>query len=95
MSPSAASALPRPTPAYRWLALVLASLAMFGNYYAYDALNPVVDLLRTQEGLDYGQIAQLSTAYNIAALLVLLAGGLLIDRFGARRAICSVSVPSP
>jgi MFS family permease len=87
MFPSAASALPRPTPAYRWLALVLASLAMFGNYYAYDALNPVVDLLRTQEGLDYGQIAQLSTAYNIAALLVLLAGGLLIDRFGARRAI--------
>jgi MFS family permease len=79
--------LPPPTPAWRWVALVLASLAMFGNYYAYDALNPVVDLLREQQGLDYGQVGQLSTAYNIAALLVLLAGGYVIDRFGARRAI--------
>ena len=35
----AVATLPRPTPAYRWIALVLASLAMFGNYYAYDALN--------------------------------------------------------
>ncbi len=60
---------------------------MFGNYYAYDALNPVVDLLRTQQGLDYGQVGMLSTAYNIAALLVLLAGGYAIDRWGTRRAI--------
>jgi MFS family permease len=79
--------LPPPTPAWRWVALVLASLAMFGDYYACDALNPVVDLLREQQGLDYGQVGQLSTAYNIAALLVLLAGGYVIDRFGARRAI--------
>ena len=84
---NAVAPLPRPTPAWRWAALVFASLAMFGNYYAYDALNPVVDLLREQQGLDYGQIGRLSTAYNIAALLVLLAGGYVIDRFGARRAI--------
>ena len=34
---------------------------MFGNYYAYDALNPVVDLLRDQRGFSYGQIGALST----------------------------------
>jgi MFS family permease len=88
----AVATLPRPTPAYRWIALVLASLAMFGNYYAYDALNPVVDLLRAQEGLDYGQVGRLSTAYNVAALLVLLAGGYVIDRFGARRAIVAFAL---
>ena len=33
--------LPRPTAPQRWLALLLVSLAMFGNYYIYDALNPV------------------------------------------------------
>lgn len=71
---------------------MLASLAMFGNYYAYDALNPVVDLLRAQEGLDYGQVGRLSTAYNVAALLVLLAGGYVIDRFGARRAIVAFAL---
>ena len=79
--------LPPPTPAWRWIALVLASLAMFGNYYVYDALNPVVDLLREQQGLDYGQIGRLSSAYNLAALLMLLVGGFVVDRFGARRAI--------
>ena len=87
-----AATLPRPTSAYRWVALVLASLAMFGNYYAYDALNPVVDLLRDQKGLDYAQVGQLSTAYNVAALLVLLAGGYVIDRFGAGRAIVAFAL---
>lgn len=77
----------RPTALQRWWVLLLVSVAMFGNYYAYDALNPVVDLLRSQRGLDYGQIGTLSTAYNVAALLVLLAGGYAIDRWGTRRAI--------
>ena len=82
------SATPQgPTQSQRWWALLLVSLAMFGNYYAYDALNPVVDLLRSQRGLDYGQVGMLSTAYNIAALLVLLAGGYAIDRWGTRVAI--------
>lgn len=81
------AATPRPTAWQRWWVLLLVSVAMFGNYYAYDALNPVVDLLRTQQGLDYGQVGMLSTAYNIAALLVLLAGGYAIDRWGTRRAI--------
>ena len=71
----------------RWWALLLVSLAMFGNYYAYDALNPVVDLLRSQRGLDYAQVGMLSTVYNVAALLVLLLGGYAIDRWGTRRAI--------
>lgn len=76
-----------PNAGQRWWALLLVSLAMFGNYYAYDALNPVVDLLRAQRGLDYGQVGMLSTAYNAAALLVLLLGGYAIDRWGTRRAI--------
>lgn len=82
-----ASALPLPTPAQRWLALTLVSLAMFGNYYIYDSIGPVVDLLQSQMGFSYGQIGMLSTAYSVAALLVLLAGGYIIDRFGTRSAI--------
>jgi MFS family permease len=76
-----------PNARQRWWALLLVSVAMFGNYYAYDALNPVVDLLRSQRGLDYGQVGMLSTVYNVAALLVLLLGGYAIDRWGTRRAI--------
>jgi MFS family permease len=82
-----ATVLPRPTPLQRWLVLLFVSLAMFGNYYVYDALGPVIDLLREQLGFSYRQIGMLSTAYNVAALLVLLAGGYVIDRFGTKIAI--------
>lgn len=86
------TALPRPTPIYRWAVLLCVSLAMFGNYYVYDSLWPVVDLLRSDAGFSYAQIGMLSTAYNIAALLVLLAGGYIIDRFGTKKAITLFAV---
>lgn len=79
--------LPRPTPLQRWTALVLVSLAMFGNYYVFDSLGPVVDLMRSQLGFSFAQIGLFSTAYSVAALLVLLAGGWAIDRFGTRTAL--------
>jgi MFS family permease len=84
--------LPRPTPIQRWTALVLVSLAMFGNYYLYDALGPVVDLMRSQMGFSFAQIGLFSTAYSVAALLVLLAGGWVIDRFGTRTALLVFAV---
>ena len=74
-------------PSYRWLVLAFVSLAMFGNYYSFDALNPVGPLLESQLGFTQAQIGLLDTSYNIAALLVLLAGGVFIDCAGAKRAI--------
>ncbi len=79
--------LPPPSPMYRWAVLVFISLAMFGNYYVYDSLGPVIDLLREQLGFSYAQVGQLVTIYNIAAILVLLAGGYIIDRWGTKKAI--------
>ncbi len=87
MSSHTYSALPRPTPFQRWSVLLFVSLAMFGNYYLYDALGPVIDLMRNQLGFSYQQIGMLSSAYNWAAILVLLAGGVIIDRFGTKVAI--------
>ncbi len=81
------AALPPPSPLQRWTALLFVSLAMFGNYYVYDALGPVVDLMRSQLGFSHAQVGWLYTAYSIAALLVLLAGGWFIDRFGTRLAL--------
>ena len=79
--------LPLPPPFYRWLVLLCISLAMFGNYYVYDSLGPVIDLMRDQLGFSYQQIGWLSTGYNLAAIGVLLIGGVMIDRFGTQRAI--------
>jgi MFS family permease len=74
----------RPTaPAhFRWLVLLACSLAMFGVYYVFDALYPVTPLLEKTFGFTGEQIGQLDTAYNVAALLTLIAGGILIDRMG-------------
>jgi MFS family permease len=76
----------------RWMVLVFVSLAMFGNYYAFDALNPVGPLLESQLGFTQAQIGLLDTAYNIAALLILLVGGVIIDRAGTKRAMVGFGI---
>ena len=76
-----------PPPAYRWAVLVFLSLAMFGNYYPYDAVAPVADLLAQQLGFRDEQIGMLFSVYSIAAVLVLLVGGYIIDRYGTRHSI--------
>jgi MFS family permease len=82
---TAATGRSEPPRSYRWTVLVFASLAMFGNYYPYDAVAPVADLLSSQLGFTDEQIGSLYSAYSVAAVLVLLAGGYLIDRYGTKR----------
>ena len=41
---------PQPPLALRWGVLVLVSVAMFGNYYVYDSIAPLANILRTQLG---------------------------------------------
>lgn len=84
--------LPEPTRFYRWLVLLFVSLAMFGNYYVFDALNPVGPLLESQLGFTQAQIGLLDTSYNVAALLILLAGGVIIDRAGTKRAMVAFAI---
>jgi MFS family permease len=78
-------ARPEPTRGFRWLVLLACSVAMFGNYYVFDALYPVTPFLQDQLGFSDQQVGLLDTAYNVAALLTLLAGGVLIDRLGTAR----------
>jgi len=88
-SPPAAgpAAAPEPGPGARWLVLLAVSVAMFGTYYAFDALNPVGPMLEGQLGFSQVQIGLLDSAYNVAAFLVLVAGGVVVDRAGTRRAV--------
>jgi MFS family permease len=80
---------PEPPPYFRWAALVCLSLAMFGNYYPYDAVAPVADLLASQLGYTDEQIGSLYSIYSVAAVLVLLAGGYIIDRYGAKHSMAA------
>jgi MFS family permease len=87
MDPVPGAARPEPSRGYRWLVLAFVSLGMFGNYYVFDAMNPVGPLLESQLGFTQAQIGLLDSAYNVAALLVLIAGGVVIDRVGTKRAM--------
>jgi hypothetical protein len=60
-----------PEKFYRWLVLAFVSLAMFGNYYIYDSIAPIADMLKAQLGFTDENIGQMYSVYSIAAILVL------------------------
>jgi len=78
-------ARPAPGPLYRWLVLVFISLAMFGNYYVYDCISPLADVLKTQLGLSDSNIGLLQAIYSFPNIVMVLIGGVIIDRIGTKR----------
>ncbi len=80
-------ARPQPSRAFRWIVLVFLSLAMAGNYYIYDSINPLVDIFVKQLGFTDAMVGWLNASYSVAALLTLLIGGIIIDRFGTKKAV--------
>ncbi|MFV2072101.1 MAG: MFS transporter [Thermoanaerobaculales bacterium] len=88
---------PQPSPMYRWVVLIIISLAMFANYYVYDSIAPIADILKSDLGFTDANIGSLYSVYSIAAVIVLLLGGVIIDRFGTVKStilfagICTVA----
>jgi MFS family permease len=81
-----AAVRPSPPVAYRWVVLVVISLAMFGNYYVYDAVSPIADLLKAQLGFSDSQIGLLNAIYSFPNIIMVLIGGIVIDRIGVKKA---------
>src|SRR5256885_12113598 len=77
----------QPTRLYRWMVLIFVSLAMFGSYYVYDCIAPVADLLAKQLGFSDANIGLLQAIYSIPNVFMVLIGGYIVDRIGARKAI--------
>jgi MFS family permease len=78
---------PQPTKFYRWMVLIFVSLTMFGNYYVYDSIAPIADLLKSQLQFTDQIIGRLYSVYSYAAVATLLIGGVIIDRFGTKKAV--------
>src|SRR5271165_4692208 len=78
---------PEPSRLYRWIVLVMISLAMFGNYYVYDCIAPIADLLAKQLGFSDSNIGLLQAIYSIPNVIMVLIGGYIVDRIGPRKAI--------
>lgn len=85
---------PEPSRLYRWLVLIFVSLAMFGSYYAYDALSPLADVLKQQLGFTDLDIGFLQFMYSFPNIFTVVIGGLLIDRIGLRKALMIFAVLS-
>jgi MFS family permease len=74
-----------PPPAlWRWTMLIVVSAAMFGNYYAYDSIGPVADALQRTLGFSDTQIGTLNAIYSLPNIVMVLVGGIIVDRFGTR-----------
>lgn len=75
-----------PSAFYRWAVLVFVSFAMFGNYYVYDSISPLADLLASQLNFTDADIGKMNAIYSIPNIFMVLIGGIIIDRLSPRRA---------
>jgi MFS family permease len=71
---------------FRWAVLVFISLAMFGNYYVYDSISPLADVLKAQLHFSDSDIGLLNAIYSIPNIFMVLIGGIIIDTIGTRKA---------
>jgi MFS family permease len=67
----------------RWWILAFLSLVVFGNYYVYDSIGPVAEILNRELGFSDTQIGTLNAIYSLPNIFLLLIGGVIVDRFGA------------
>jgi MFS family permease len=71
---------------------VAASLAIMGDYYVYDSIGPVAELLSRQLGFSNLQIGSLNAVYSVPNIFIGLLGGIQVDRFGARGVVLATSL---
>jgi MFS family permease len=72
--------------ALRWSMMVLVSIAMFANYYFYDALSPLKEALQIRLGWSSSNYGFFMSAYSIPNVFFAMAviGGIILDRLGIR-----------
>jgi MFS family permease len=79
-----------------WTVLALVAVANYGNFYVYDSIGPVAELLQRMRGFTDTQLGMLNAVYSLPNIVLLLVGGLMVDRLGIGRmfvwtaAICFV-----
>ncbi|HEY2202350.1 MAG TPA: MFS transporter [Solirubrobacteraceae bacterium] len=81
-----------PSLAAQALAFIGLGLVMFGNYYVYDGIGPVAELLKQQLHFSDTQIGTLNAIYSLPNILLVPVGGILTDRFGARLVVIACTL---
>ena len=79
-------------PIYRFLNLLFIASLSFGSYFAYDIIGAIAPSLVEELKAGRATVGTFNTMYSVAAILVVLFGGILIDRLGTRKASLIFSV---
>ncbi|MBE3131720.1 MAG: MFS transporter, partial [Acidobacteria bacterium] len=79
-------------PIYRFTNLLFISSLTFGSYFAYDIIGAIAPSLIGELKASRATVGTMNTMYSIAAILVLLFAGMLIDRLGTRKASIIFSI---
>ena len=70
----------------RWIVLVMMGVVVFGCYYAYDSVVPIADQIIKDMDVTRAQYGLLFSYYSFPNLLMVLLGGMFLDKFGIRKA---------
>lgn len=73
-------------PFLRWGIMLLVSITMATNYYFYDALSPLKDLMHLKLGFSSTDYGIFISAYSFPNVFLLMAvvGGIILDKIGIR-----------
>ncbi len=82
----------------RWFVLIIMGIVVFGAYYAFDAISPIASYIIDGMGITRAQYGLLFSYYSMPNLVMVLLGGILLDKVGIRRAgtlfaaLCAIGV---
>ena len=67
------------------------AIVMLGNYYGYDSIAPLAEQLSRELHFSDTQIGTLNAIYSLPNVLLVVIGGVLVDRFSARRMVVATT----
>ncbi len=70
---------------YRWMILVMAYVCMFSFALVFQSIPPLLSLIASEFGISDAQAGLLMSLFALPSILIALPGGLISDRFGARK----------
>jgi MFS family permease len=79
-------------PIFRFINLAFIASLSFGSYFAYDIIGAIAPSLIVELKAARATVGTMNTMYSVAAILVVLFGGMLIDWLGTRKASMIFSI---
>ena len=83
---------PVPSRLARALMFAGVAVALLGNYYVYDCIAPIAESLARDLHFTDTQIGTLNAIYSLPNIFLVVVGGVLVDRFSARRVVVATTV---